>query len=131
MADTNEKKIKMSSKVFNFLWIIFFGLWATIGQVLYGVILCITIIGIPSGLAMFRTLDVIWHPFGRVVKLNFGSHPFLNVWWLIWGGFLVPLGYYFAGALFCITIIGIPIGLQIFKIAKAFWAPHGVELTVK
>ena len=128
MVDNNAKQVGGFSKVLNFFWIVLFGLWATIVQAVSGVVYMITLIGIPNGIAMFRTLKILWHPFGRKAVLHFGTHIFLNIWWLIFGGWAAALFNYLIGAIFCITIIGIPIGLQIFKLAKAYWAPHGVEL---
>ena len=125
-----KKKVGGFSKFLNFFWIVLFGLWATIWQVIVAVVYMVTLLGIPNGLALFRTLRILWHPFGRKAVLHFRSHVFLNVWWLIWFGWVSAVIHYVVGAVFCITIIGIPIGLQIFKLAKAYWAPHGVTLEV-
>ena len=48
-----------------------------------------------------------------------------NILWLIFGGLLSGLGWILAGALWCVTIIGIPFGKQFFKIAKLALAPFG------
>ena len=51
-----------------------------------------------------------------------------NLLWFIFGGFFSGLSWVLAGCLWCITIIGIPIGLQCFKFAGlAFW-PFGKEI---
>ena len=51
-----------------------------------------------------------------------------NILWFIFGGLLGGLAWVFAGCIWCITIIGIPIGLQCFKFATlAFW-PFGKEI---
>ncbi len=42
-----------------------------------------------------------------------------NILWLVLGGLLVSLIYYFMGLLMCITIIGIPFGIQLFKLGHA------------
>ena len=52
----------------------------------------------------------------------------LNVIWLILGGFLVVLAYLFGGLLLCITIIGIPFGIQCFKLAGLALSPFGHEI---
>ena len=45
-----------------------------------------------------------------------------NILWFIFGGFFGGLSWLFAGVIWCITIIGIPIGLQCFKLAGlSFW----------
>ena len=48
-----------------------------------------------------------------------------NILWLILGGLLVSLGYIIAGLLYCVTIIGIPFGLQHFKMALLSLTPFG------
>ena len=50
-----------------------------------------------------------------------------NILWFIFGGLLGGLVWFFAGCIWCITIIGIPVGLQCFKFATlAFW-PFGSD----
>lgn len=51
-----------------------------------------------------------------------------NIIWLICGGLLSGLGWVIAGALWCLTIIGIPIGLQCFKLATISFVPFGREV---
>ncbi len=51
-----------------------------------------------------------------------------NAIWLIFGGFLSAMGHILAGAAMCLTIIGIPFGLQEFKIGIATLTPFGMEL---
>ena len=53
-----------------------------------------------------------------------------NIIWLICGGFLSGLGYIIGGILTCLTIIGIPFGLQAIKIGIASMAPFGKENVV-
>lgn len=53
---------------------------------------------------------------------------FLNILWLILGGLIMGICYYIIGALFCITIIGIPIGKQYFKFGKLLFMPFGKEV---
>ena len=53
---------------------------------------------------------------------------FGNLIWLICGGFLSALGYLVAGFAFCITVIGIPFGLQCFKIAGFVLWPFGKSI---
>ncbi len=55
----------------------------------------------------------------------------LNLIWLIAGGFIVVLAYLFGGLLLCITIIGIPFGIQCFKLAGLAAAPFGREIREK
>ena len=51
-----------------------------------------------------------------------------NILWFILGGFLIGLGWTLAGILWCITIIGIPWGVQCFKFAKLSFFPFGKDV---
>ena len=55
----------------------------------------------------------------------------LNLVWLIFGGFLVVFGYLLGAILLCITLIGIPFGIQCFKLAGLALAPFGREVREK
>lgn len=55
----------------------------------------------------------------------------LNIIWLIFGGFIVVIGYLLGSILLCITIIGIPFGVQCFKLAGLAIAPFGREVREK
>ena len=54
-----------------------------------------------------------------------------NILWLVLGGLLVALMYFAAGLLLCVTIIGIPFGLQLMKIGVLALAPFGCEVVGK
>lgn len=51
-----------------------------------------------------------------------------NIIWLIFGGFITGCGYIFGGLVTCLTIIGIPFGLQSMKLGLATMAPFGLEI---
>ena len=51
-----------------------------------------------------------------------------NILWIIFGGFISALGWLLTGCLWCITIIGIPVGLQCFKLASISLNPFGKEI---
>jgi len=55
----------------------------------------------------------------------------LNIIWLIFGGFILVLGYLLGAIILCITIIGIPFGIQCFKLAGLALAPFGREIREK
>lgn len=52
----------------------------------------------------------------------------LNILWIVLGGFLSALSWILAGCLWCVTIIGIPVGLQCFKLASLSFNPFGKEI---
>ncbi|MFD5248999.1 YccF domain-containing protein [Amycolatopsis sp. NPDC058340] len=56
-----------ASTIGNVIWFIFAGLWLAIGHVLTGVALCITIIGIPLGVANFKMIPVSLMPLGKEI----------------------------------------------------------------
>ena len=97
-----------------------------------GLILMITIIGIPFGLQSMKLgMLAIW-PFGTKVKWR-ESQPgclsiFMNVLWFFVGGIWIWLTHIFYGLIFCITIIGIPFGKMHFRLAKLALSPFGKEL---
>lgn len=51
-----------------------------------------------------------------------------NILWFIFGGFFSGISWALSGVLWCITIIGIPFGMQFFKIAKLSLAPFGAKV---
>ena len=51
-----------------------------------------------------------------------------NLIWLIFGGFLSGMGYILGGLALCLTIVGIPFGMQAIKIGLATFAPFGREV---
>lgn len=51
-----------------------------------------------------------------------------NIIWLIFGGLLVAIEYFVAGFLLCVTIIGIPFGIQCFKIGVLTLMPFGRQV---
>jgi uncharacterized membrane protein YccF (DUF307 family) len=55
------------SAIGNVLWFLLAGWWLIIGHVITGLLLCLTIIGIPLGLANFKLIPVTFRPFGRAI----------------------------------------------------------------
>ena len=109
----------------NIIWFIFGGLWLGLSWALLGLLLCITIIGIPLGTQCFKAAKLTFAPFGKKVTCNFDKHPVANILWAIFFGWEMALGYLAAGVICCITIIGIPMGLQAFKLMKLAFLPFG------
>lgn len=112
----------------NLLWIILFGLLFSLAWIIVGLILCITIIGIPLGLKCFKIAGFVFAPFGKSVDISFDEHPVANIIWMIFTGWESFLGCIGIGILLCITIIGIPFAKQWFKIAKLSLMPFGADV---
>ncbi len=113
----------------NILWFIFGGFLSGLSWCLSGVIWCITIIGIPYGLQCFKFASLAFTPFGKEVEYGGGvTSLFANIIWIIFFGIPMALGNLLWGVICCITIVGIPFGLQFFKIAKLSLAPFGAKI---
>ena len=114
----------------NFLWFIFGGFVSGLSWCLAGVIWCITIIGIPVGTKCFKMAGLRFFPFGKEVTYGCGAGSLiLNVLWLIISGLPLAIEHLAIGAALCITIIGIPFGLQQFKLAKLALMPFGATVS--
>lgn len=110
----------------NVIWFIFAGIWLTLAWALVGVLWCVTIVGIPIGVQCFKVARLALAPFGTEVEYggHFGS-LLLNVLWIVFGGLELCIVALVAGAVCCITIVGIPAGIQNFKFAKLALMPFG------
>lgn len=51
-----------------------------------------------------------------------------NLLWFVFGGFWMGLGWVLSGVLWCVTIVGIPVGLQCFKLAGLAFFPFGKQV---
>lgn len=112
----------------NILWFFLGGLWLGLGWLVLGLLLCITIIGIPLGKQCFKAAKLTVAPFGKTVTTHFGKHPIANIIWALLLGWEMALGYLASGVICCITIIGIPFGLQAFKMMALALLPFGAEV---
>lgn len=115
----------------NIIWFLITGLFSGLAYGICGIVLCVTIIFIPFGLQCFKLSRLCFWPFGADVQINFDKHPFANVIWLILSGLWICIGFFIAGAIWCVTIIGIPFGLQCFKLAKLSLLPFGATINGK
>ena len=52
-----------------------------------------------------------------------------NIIWFLFGGFVTGISWLLAGILWCVTIVGIPVGMQCFKFASLSFCPFGREVT--
>jgi len=116
----------------NIIWIVFGGLEIAIEYFIAGVLLMLTIIGIPFGLQSMKLgLLAIW-PFGSDVRRKEPQpgclNLFMNVLWFFLGGIWIFLTHIFFGVILCITIIGIPFGLMHFRLARLALSPFGKEV---
>jgi uncharacterized membrane protein YccF (DUF307 family) len=116
----------------NIIWLVLAGFWLAVAYVLAGVLLCITIIGIPFGVQAFKLAGYALWPFGRVLVPSptrpKGLSVVANILWFILAGWWLALAHLVTGILLCLTIIGIPLGVADFKMAGAALVPLGKEI---
>lgn len=116
----------------NIIWLLLGGLIAALIYFIAGLLLCITIIGIPFGLQLFKFGSYALWPFGREVVDGPNSPGCLsiimNLVWILLGWWEIALVHLFFGLLFCLTIVGIPFGIKHFKMAFISVFPFGKEI---
>ena len=116
----------------NLIWLIFGGFLAALGYFFGGVVLCITIVGIPFGLQCFKLAGLVLWPFGKQVVSNTNQTGCLsvvaNIIWILVGGIGVTVTHLVMGAILYITIIGIPWGRQHFKLLEISLMPFGKKI---
>lgn len=110
----------------NVIWFLFGGLVSGFSWLFAGLLWCISIVGIPVGVQCFKFAGLSFFPFGKEVEYGGGAGSLLlNVLWIIFTGWVLAVEHVTLGLIFCITIVGIPFGLQHFKLAKLALMPFG------
>lgn len=116
----------------NLIWLIFGGFLAALGYFLGGIVLCITIFGIPWGLQCFKLASLVLWPFGKQVVSSTSETGCLsviaNIIWIIVGGIGVAVTHLVMGLILYISIIGIPWGRQHFKLLEISLMPFGKRI---
>ena len=106
----------------NILWFFLGGFLIALYYALFGLLMCLTIIGIPFGVQLFKMAGVALCPFGRDVQLmtDSGCLPLaFNILWEI-------AIFHIAMAIICaITIIGIPFAKAHWRLLKMSILPFG------
>ncbi|WP_051237824.1 YccF domain-containing protein [Lacticigenium naphthae] len=113
----------------NIVWFILGGFISFLSWGAIGILWSVTIVGIPIGMQCFKFATMSAAPFGKDIR--FGESGFsllLNVVWLVLGGFVMVVEEVTMGIVFCLTIVGIPFGLQHFKHAKLALLPFGATI---
>jgi len=111
----------------NILWFIFGGFISGSLWLLAGVLLAITVIGLPWTPAAFRMAGFSYWPFGKiVVDRDDGPSSFLlNILWLVFAGWWLALHHIVLAVGLAVTIIGIPFAWQHVKLAMLSLTPVG------
>lgn len=113
----------------NIVWVLTGG-WVTALMWAIGGIACyITIVGIPFGRQCFKMASLTFTPFGLHVSYGGGAPSILvNAIWVVFAGFWIACAYALNGAVWCVTVVGAPFGVQLFKMAKLALFPFGAQV---
>ena len=116
----------------NLIWLIFGGIIIAIEYFIGSIILMITIIGIPFGIQTLKMAALAIWPFGRDTRVHSRAsgclYILMNIIWLLTGGLWIAATHAIFGLILCITIIGIPFGLQHFKLTAIALSPFGRDI---
>ncbi|MCA8211622.1 YccF domain-containing protein [Burkholderia vietnamiensis] len=127
----------------NTIWFIFLGgFWSWLIWLIGSALAFVSIVGIPWGRACYNISELAAAPFGKEAinrreltqRKDIGTSAFGtvgNLFWFVLCGFWLAAAHCIAGVLCCITIIGIPFGLQHFKLAGLAVAPIGKSIVTK
>ena len=117
----------------NIIWLIFGGLISGLGYILGGIVLCLTIVGIPFGLQAIRLGVATLAPFGKDVRPapNAGGalRLIFDVIWLVLFGWGIAVAHAAHALVLALTIIGIPFALQHLKLIPVALLPFNHELS--
>ena len=106
----------------NVIWFLFAGLWQGIGWLVAGLLWSVTIVGIPVGRQCFKLAALWFCPFGRDVEAGGGVRPL---------GLRRLSAAAINGFLLCLTVVGIPFGMQCFKLARLSLSPFGARIVYR
>ncbi|MBI9044531.1 MAG: YccF domain-containing protein [Anaerolineaceae bacterium] len=116
----------------NIIWLIFGGFLAGLGYILGGMLMCITIIGIPFGVQSMKLGVATLTPFGREIVLREDRGGVLelifNIIWAILFGWEIAIINLVSAIILALTIVGLPFAKQCFKLIPLALFPFGKEL---
>ncbi len=116
----------------NLIWLIFGGLFVAVGYILGGLVLCLTIIGIPFGIQSIKLGVASLTPFGKELitdeDITSPLHVVFNIIWLILFGWEIAMVHLTSAAILAVTIVGIPFALQHIKLVPMSLFPFGMRL---
>lgn len=121
--------------ILNLLWAVFGGgLVIFLEYLLAGLVLCVTVIGIPFGVQCFKIAGLGLFPFGKDIqdaRRGFGGHAVgfaFNVLWFLLAGLWIFLSHLALALGLAVTLIGIPFAFQHLKLAMLALAPFGQQV---
>lgn len=131
VVDVPRNRTGCLGVVGNILWLVIAGWELALGYLVAAALMAITIIGIPFAVQAVKLAGYSLWPFGKYVYDDpeaadrRGVSAVANVLWLVLVGWWLALAHLIAGLVLCVTIIGIPFGVQCFKMALLALFPFG------
>ena len=114
----------------NVLWLVLCGVWIAISWLFWALLLAVTIVGLPFARQCLKLAEFSLWPFGRTVVKDPSATRLGVLGAVLWiiPGVLMAISYVLTGALLCLTIIGIPFGIQSIKLAGLALQPFGKKI---
>ena len=113
----------------NILWLILGGLLLAASWAIIGLVLCITIVGIPLGIQAFKMAGLTLTPFGKTVEYGGGvGSVLINIIWFVLAGWWLAIGHIITAVAMAVTIVGIPLALANLKLIPVSLMPLGKEI---
>ena len=117
----------------NILWLLLGGILISFYYAVIGLLFCLTIIGIPFGIQLFKIAGFALWPFGHEIIAGPNDTGCLavamNIVWIICGGIEIALLHLGFGIAYCLSIVGIPFGQQHFQMALLALVPFGKQIS--
>lgn len=121
------------SLIGNLIWLIFGGFLSGMGYILGGLLVCLTIIGIPVGKQAIKLGIATMAPFGKEIVATDQAaevgNIILNILWAVLFGWEIAVSHLVHGLILAITIVGLPFARQHFKLIPIALAPFGREIS--
>lgn len=112
----------------NILWLVFGGILVFAWYLIAGILMCVTIIGFPFGIQMFKLAGVALMPFGRDVDIYTEDscwNTVFNILWLLLGWWEIALVHLALACICAITIVGLPFAKAHWRLMKMSLLPFG------
>lgn len=118
----------------NIIWLVFGGFVAGIEYIISGLLLCLTIVGIPFGLRSIKLGMATFTPFGKDVVDAEHQSPLkliFDVVWIVLFGWEIAITHLVFALLLALTIVGIPFARQHMKLIPLALFPFNMDLRRK
>lgn len=116
----------------NLIWLVFGGFIAGMGYIIGGLLLCLTIVGIPFGRQAIKLGRATMTPFGRDVvefeHANSSLRVVFNVLWIVLFGWEIATAHLTSALILALTIVGLPFAKQHIKLIPIALLPFGRDL---